>query len=551
MSQAVVSLQRRKLEEKLADNPDKRYNRVLGSFFEEYPEGRIGDYEIVDVLGSGKQGLVFDAIGDDGKEYVAKVVAGNLVFAEYDNLLRAIQRGIKVSKFLDNPHFPKLIEVIEHDEFFIAVREKVNGKSLAEIIHEKGRMNADELVPILESALEGLEYLHGEEVVHRDVKPGHLYVDENNFVRFIDMDTSKEEGSDDTALTGVGTFTYRHPAQEIGDTDVRCDLYSLGCSAVEALVGGLPREVLISRIQGAKQYNLPQRIPEELRNILDKLVNANLDHNYQNAREVITDLQNYRGTALVPLEEKVLVGFEEIEMKRERAKRILQEQMFRAVQASIVGGVIMAMTAWDIIPGLIVAGFGLGAASVIWIPGYLIARNKFKKDEKRLIEDSKLKLRELVLDPRGIPQDSEFVREYENRLDYENRFPQLFKKVKGNELKVSVYSDGSFITEVETKEGFKFELTIELERESYGKKPITTIKLKNDKSNYLLYYDSPFNQLINIYDYKTGLLHIKQEDGFYNSKEYEEASVLLGEFYDFMSEVIPGYFPIVCGRIKE
>lgn len=293
MSEVQLNQTKQMLEARLSTSNDRKHKKVINEFFNQYPEGKFSIYQTVDLLGFGRQGLVLDVKDDNGKEYIAKVVGGNLVGADYDRLLRAIKRGINISKYLDNPHFPNLLEVIEQEEFFITVKDKAKGKSLSSLIQEKGRLKSKELASIILSAAEGLSYLHGEDVIHRDIKSDHLIVDENGFVRIIDMDTSKEEGEDGTDYTSVGSFSTRHPLQEIGESEKRCDLYSLGLTAVEGLTGKIPRELLLARTPGFKDYELPERIPEPLRKIVNKAVKVRLEENYQSANELIHDLREY------------------------------------------------------------------------------------------------------------------------------------------------------------------------------------------------------------------------------------------------------------------
>ena len=123
--------------------------------------------------------------------------------------------------------------------------EYVRGLSCAEILRERGHLDVDQAVDIVEQACRGLDYAHRNGVVHRDVKPGNLLVSESNVVKLADFGIARATGQTSITQVGsvLGTAAYLSPEQARGEeAGPQADLYSLGVVTYQLLSGRLPYE---------------------------------------------------------------------------------------------------------------------------------------------------------------------------------------------------------------------------------------------------------------------------------------------------------------------
>ena len=155
-------------------------------------------------------------------------------------VLKRISRdGLPYKIMESHPHplWPKILYTVEMPGETVVVEEFVQGEPLSARLEQKRLLSEPEAARIFLQIAEGLIFLHGLGVVHRDVKPSNLILMESGDVRLIDFDaarTVKEEQSEDTAL--LGTKGYAPPEQfGYGQTDARSDLYALGVTIQKML----------------------------------------------------------------------------------------------------------------------------------------------------------------------------------------------------------------------------------------------------------------------------------------------------------------------------
>lgn len=169
-----------------------------------------------------------------GEVWLAGTSSGAVV------VLKRISRdGLPYKIMESHPHplWPKILYTAEMPGGTVVVEEFVQGEPLSARLEQKRLLSEPEAARIFLQIAEGLIFLHGLGVVHRDVKPSNLILMESGDVRLIDFDaarTVKEEQSEDTAL--LGTKGYAPPEQfGYGQTDARSDLYALGVTIQKML----------------------------------------------------------------------------------------------------------------------------------------------------------------------------------------------------------------------------------------------------------------------------------------------------------------------------
>lgn len=144
---------------------------------------------------------------------------------------------------LSHPNIVSIYDVGEQEGMHYIVMEYVNGKTLKEFIKETGRVSTKDAVTIAIQVLRALDHAHKKGIVHRDIKPQNILIDENGIVKVTDFGIARAVSTGtiiNTNLT-IGSVHYFSPEQARGGyVDNRSDLYSLGVVLYEMVTGVLP-----------------------------------------------------------------------------------------------------------------------------------------------------------------------------------------------------------------------------------------------------------------------------------------------------------------------
>jgi hypothetical protein len=202
---------------------------------------RIGDYEILNELGSGGMGRVYrvrNVISD--RIEAMKIVLPDL--AGRQELADRFLREIKVLASLDHPNIAALRTALTVNNQLVMIMEYVEGRSLGSRL-KHGPIAVAEAVHYIDQALGALTYAHQKRVIHRDIKPDNMMVTPQAILKVTDFGIARS--GEDRTLTVVGTtpgsVSYMSPEQVKGETlDARSDLYSIGISLYEMVTGQRP-----------------------------------------------------------------------------------------------------------------------------------------------------------------------------------------------------------------------------------------------------------------------------------------------------------------------
>jgi serine/threonine-protein kinase len=233
-------------------------------------------YRLEGRLGIGGMSTVHLAFDSRLERYVAvKLLAEHL--ADDPAFVSRFRREALAAARLVHPNIVQVFDFgfdESHHQHFI-VMERVEGKSCAELLRDRGHLNVVEAVEITAQACKGLDYAHRGGVVHRDVKPGNLLVSESQVIKLADFGIAR--ATDQSSITQVGsvlgTAAYLAPEQARGEeAGPRADLYSLGVVAYQLLSGRLPYEASsLSELALKQQREAPvplvdinPRVPPEL-----------------------------------------------------------------------------------------------------------------------------------------------------------------------------------------------------------------------------------------------------------------------------------------------
>ena len=223
------------------------------------PGSRLGDYEVIALLGVGGMGEVYRATDTNLKRQVALKVLPVSVAGDAERLAR-FQLEAQVVAALNHPHIAQIYGIEKTAESTALVMELVEGEDLAHRL-ARGPLPIDEAVPIARQIAGALEAAHEQGIVHRDLKPPNIMVRPEGTVKVLDFGVAKalEPRADvvDPALTALtissppvttrgvilGTAAYMSPEQARGrPVDKRADIWAFGCVLYEMLSGRKPFE---------------------------------------------------------------------------------------------------------------------------------------------------------------------------------------------------------------------------------------------------------------------------------------------------------------------
>jgi eukaryotic-like serine/threonine-protein kinase len=202
---------------------------------------RIGDYQILDELGSGGMGRVWrvrNVITD--RIEAMKVLLPDL--AGRQELAARFQREIKLMASLNHPNIAALRTAFTADNQLYMVMEYVEGTNLADKL-EKGPIPVGDAVNYTSQVLSAVSYAHQQHIIHRDIKPANMMLTPQGVIKLMDFGIARAGEERSLTMTGttMGSLSYMSPEQVKGEaTDARSDLYSVGVSLYEFVTGQRP-----------------------------------------------------------------------------------------------------------------------------------------------------------------------------------------------------------------------------------------------------------------------------------------------------------------------
>jgi serine/threonine-protein kinase len=205
-------------------------------------DATLGEYEILEELGRGGMATVFLAhdIALDRKVAI-KVMAPHLL--EGEGMAERFKQEARTAAQLSHPHIIPIYAVRETEATLFFVMKYVEGKTLDEIVKRTGPMPIPMIKDVLAKVGAALGYAHRRNVIHRDVKPGNIMIDEEGTPIVTDFGIAKVTQNKGLTMTGttIGTPAYMSPEQcEAKQVTGASDQYSLGVVAWEMLTGKTP-----------------------------------------------------------------------------------------------------------------------------------------------------------------------------------------------------------------------------------------------------------------------------------------------------------------------
>ena len=269
----------------------------------------FGDFRLLQPLGGGAMGIVYLAWWAPRSMAVAlKILRPGRQFQE--EARRRFEREMVLARCVQHAAICEVLATGEHDGVPYIAMHLVEGESLAEHLEQRSLPIGEDLEVLLhqmERIARALDHAHGQGLVHRDVKPQNIMIDGAGSPVLLDFGLARRTDSDSSLLTAegvqVGTPAYMAPEAVLGDElDARSDVYSLGATIFEAVVGQRPFEAataagLMHRILNAQLPDPRVKNPavsSDLALVLRTALAKTPGRRYQSAAALANDLEAMR-----------------------------------------------------------------------------------------------------------------------------------------------------------------------------------------------------------------------------------------------------------------
>lgn len=263
-------------------------------------------YRIIDTIGGGGMANVYLARDTILHRDVAIKVL-RMEYANDEEFIERFRREAQSTISLSHPNIVNIYDVGEEEDIYYLVMEYVKGMTLKKYIQKYAPIPIERAVDIMQQIIAAIRHAHENDIVHRDIKPQNILVDEGGKIKVTDFGIAM-------ALTGttltqtnsvLGSVHYLSPEQARGGmANKKSDIYSMGIVFFEMLTGRLPfsGESAVSIALKHLQSNTPSvkrwnpDVPQSIENVVLKATAKDPFHRYEDVREMEEDLN----TALLP-----------------------------------------------------------------------------------------------------------------------------------------------------------------------------------------------------------------------------------------------------------
>ena len=270
------------------------------------PHGRrlpasIGGYRVVERIGKGAMGMVYSAQDVLTNRHVAvKVMMADL---EGDEETRErFYREAKVAGRLQHRNLISVYDMGEDDGRLYMVMELLRGRTLGEYLKRHHPLTLENCLDLMSQMCEGLAVAHLHGIVHRDIKPGNIFIQDDGSLKILDFGVARLSDSNMTASGFiVGTPDFMSPEQARGrDIDHRSDIFSTGAVFYYMLSGRKPFSAadlpaVLHKVEAEDPIPLgEEEAPAGLWRIIARALAKTVTRRYQEVGEVLADLTRFQ-----------------------------------------------------------------------------------------------------------------------------------------------------------------------------------------------------------------------------------------------------------------
>lgn len=260
-----------------------------------------GRYEIVKSIGEGGMANVYlanDKILD--RKVAIKVLRGDL--ANDEKFIRRFQREAQSVANLSHPNIVEVYDVEEEEGQHYIVMEYIEGKTLKQLLQKRGSLTLSEVIDIMLQLTDGLAHAHDAYIIHRDIKPQNIMIQDDGLVKITDFGIAMALNATQLTQTNsvMGSVHYLPPEQANGKSStIKSDIYSLGILMYELITGSVPfkgdnaveiaLKHLKEKIPSIRRQN--PTIPQSVENIVFRATAKNPKNRYDSVKDMNKDLK--------------------------------------------------------------------------------------------------------------------------------------------------------------------------------------------------------------------------------------------------------------------
>lgn len=255
-----------------------------------------GKYEILKLIGKGGMSRVYLAMDQNlNKQWAVKEIEKHKNDINNEVMIQSAMAEANMIKKLDHPSLPRIVDIINKENFIYVVMDYIEGEPLSNILNKQGAQPQELVIHWAIELCGVLDYLHRQTppIIYRDMKPSNIMLQPNGNIKLIDFGIAREYKEESLADTvSLGTKGYAAPEQfgGKGQTDARTDIYCLGVTLYHLLTGQNPCEPPYE-IYPIRYWN-PQ-LSSGLEYIIQKCTQLNPNDRYQSCAELLYALEHY------------------------------------------------------------------------------------------------------------------------------------------------------------------------------------------------------------------------------------------------------------------
>lgn len=280
---------------------------------------RMGDMQVELRIGSGGMGAVFKATDMELSREIALKILHPTIAADA-SLVARFRNEARACAQLGHDNIARVYSAGEYDGVHYIAYEYAEGKTLKELVEERGVITSEDATNYAIQATLALNHMHSAGIIHRDIKPSNIILTNVGRIKIVDLGLARRDSTDSigdltVAGTTLGTFDYIAPeqARDPRVADIRSDIYSLGCTIYHLLTGqppypdGTALQKLLDH-QGKSPPDprvISKDVPAEVAGIVQKMMNTDPEQRYQDPGQLLADLMDlahWMGLRSVPAE---------------------------------------------------------------------------------------------------------------------------------------------------------------------------------------------------------------------------------------------------------